>query len=292
MTIDRSGPCVQISKSGFLGHTDSANPKIWLIPYTKEFSLTAEQDSRQPVKELFEGFRQFLKNAAPDGLATGAMQAISLISDLTGTKIGSKLYYARSWAGSKPSKFNLNLEFFRGMTKDWDSYTEVYEPITSLMAATVPYQATGLTMTSPNPSSGDVFASYTSNIVTSGLNFIQITATNIIRGLIGDRSFLENSMDTLNTTTDNLVSGVDNIFSNRTWEISYGWFGSGRESTTPTGFKPFYTLKNCIVDSSTMKFNPMLEYSSTKGFYPISGTIDLSISTQMILTSTDFPSVQ
>jgi hypothetical protein len=256
----------------------------WIIPYGDEFTVSTTQEYVQPIKKMFEE----LKNALVPGASAIAGSTAGIIAKLTmdmqdmlGIKLFNKDYYASAWIGSEPTTFSIKLNFFRGMKNNstWSAYTEVYSYMQEIMKNTVPSYSNEdkgkVILTSAGPSSLEAFADFSTGIVDSliksGISLADPSGVDI--------KTIQSEINAKATTSiQKFIKGQTH-----TWDLEFGYSDGNTEILTHSYIK-FPTL---VMVQSSCSYSPQLA-KSDKGYFPISGSIDLTFKTQSILTSTEF----
>ncbi len=256
----------------------------WIVPYTEEMGLSVNQTYIQPIQKFF-GIIQETASAVTSNLSSlgGAVITSAIaMQDLFGKKLFQRGYYASAWTGSQPASINITLNFFRGISGEWNALEEVFNPIGELMKVTVPIdKVLGFDiMTSPGPTPASVFVTYGSDIVKGALTELR----NV--GSADNKSTLPASEIDKNIEKTKTFNG--------TWDLQYGYF-NGKI------FTKYIQFNKLIIDTSSCTFSSQVEkqekmamthvlpyiYTQDK-YYPISGKITLSMKTQEILVSGDF----
>lgn len=251
----------------------------WCIPFNEQFTISTAQKTRQPVKDFFDNLNNAIVTTIGNSKLAATVKGAEFLYDLLGVRFFQKDYYASSWVGEEPAEISLKLHFFRGMKGDssWDSYTEVYNPISQIMAATVPFDPSNsdLILTAPMPNSLQVFTNFAGSIVESTITSI----SSLVTGAISLSSTTQGKGNNTNmgissqTTVSNLSGG--------TWTLNFGYSSDGRN------IKPYITMGQLICTNSSFSFSPTLAKNGGN-YYPIAGDLNLTFKTQSILVSTDF----
>jgi len=138
----------------------------FVIPYSKEMSMSVAHQTFEPIKEFFDWVRKTVTSAADfadSSLAVGA-DLIFRLQDMLGLKLYNKKYFRQAWAGTKPAAIALTLDFNRGSSGLWDAKAEVYDPIMKLMALGSPQEMFGIedgALSGPIPGAVSAFGAYT-----------------------------------------------------------------------------------------------------------------------------------
>lgn len=247
----------------------------WFAPYSTDVTFTATQTYVQPIKELFQKIAEAGQKATEDFssiLAVGGTISAGL-SDIFGVKFLQDKYYSWAWKGSEPTQFPITLDFFMGVQGSWDAYSEVFYPINKILSATLPKRSdSGFMLTSPGPAPKDVFFDYVTNMFGSdgkgSISGVTYSSTNNTISLAGE-----------NQEKKDITVGTRNI---PVWDLSFGYLPGNI-----TDFVEYFTFKNLIVETATPKFSSQLQ-KKDEGYYPISGSIDLTLKSQSLLVSSGF----
>jgi hypothetical protein len=290
---NKPGPCVRLTKKSV--NSEKGGDVEWIVPFSNETKFTATQKFKKPIKDFFDALKDALVNNADFTGSPLSIVAAELpqILDLFGVKLFSRLYYAQGWVGEEPMPFSVTLDFFRGMRGEWNALKEVYNPIITLIAHTVPYdgvestgQRNGAKIESPSPSSFDVFVAFSEEIITGALTEVANGANAIGVGtVVGPAiSLAKTGVTSLINVLSNISGGRINP-NRRVWRVEFGWCDGNANGV----FIPAYVLDTCIVESSTWSFSTMgeLQKDATGRVLPIKGSVTLSFKTQNIITYGD-----
>ena len=271
------GHYVQLKKSN--------SKLVWRIPSNEDLTITTQQKFRYPLQELYANFSSAITSAMPEGLPTIIATGASFLFDLFGVKIFQRSFYAQGWAGAEPTDLSLELSFFRGMKGSWKAKDEVYDPIMSLMALTVPQDGTvANTLLAPAPSTLEALGNFGIDILNSVVSGLQAAAgvgATIFGDVFGSATSKINGGTLADLAQKRTVDGMLGPL----WTITYG-YGDGKD-TTPNSY---FTLGNLVCQNSSVSFSPQLE-KGADGVYPISGKVKLTFKTQGIMSSTNFQKV-
>jgi len=263
------GPCLKLQYTPqFLGE----NAVSWVVPLGEAtMNLALSQETKEPLKE----FLNLLGDAAKDILSgipkigQGVKIAINIIK-LLGIEVGLKYLYMKSWAGSKPSRTSLKLNFSIGNKKEWNSKKEVYEPMLEIMSCTAP-AGNGFLIESPIPSTLSVFLNYGAAVL-EGIIEVGQKIGNAVSDIFSGRAVNVSDTELINPSNSLLIQ-------DKLWAFEFGYW-DGRE------FKSYFTLNNCIVTESNIVFAKEVQ-KIDNDYYPISGSITLGITSQGIITKED-----
>ena len=264
------------------GYSDATS---WIVPYDEEYQLSTSQELNQPIKKFFEDIQQFVFNEAATQSSAGAevLRTVQNIQNMFGFQLNAKSYYASSWGGELPSELSVELKFAMGNLGKWDAKEEVMTPIMGIMSKTVPSQVLGSsTLSAPLPSGGSVFIHYGTTLLADAIKAGTSLASGIIQtaaSLVGGKTDMLKSATSAFTT--NIDENVRAIYGN-VWNVEFGWCDG-----TASNFKPFYTMKSMVVQSSSCKMSPKVQMIGGSPF-PIAGSITLSMKTEEAMTSLDF----
>lgn len=245
----------------YLRVTDGKSVNL-LVPYNEKFGFKCNQKWYQPLKELYDYVKNLTTNVIENAgagiltdLASGTKRTIETASRIFGYQLFAQGFTAKAWEGSEPINLDLTLNFYFGMDDKFSGKEEVYDKIMNTMGYTVPTLLTGSILKSPGPTGVDVFLDYSKDL----FKIIDSTFTK-------DAS---NAASKSNTTLSN----------NKTWTVELGYYsGSGGN------IKSIFQLSDMVVTSSGFNFSTELDSHG----YPIEGQLNLSMTSQTVIVSSDF----
>lgn len=278
--MNRAGNYIKLVRINPLISTaiSGESTKQWFIPYNSDISLSTQQELIQPIKEAFDTMKKAILTAGNNlnlSFLSAGVKALESMNNIFGIQFFTKMYHQSAWVGETPATFNIKLDFFRGMNNKWNSQVEVVNQMMEIMGNTVPSDTTnGNIIFAPAPTGLDCFTRFATSIVDNATSNTQFSGI----ALMGEN--MSNTQG--NTALTNIIkAGTEG----KTWTVEYGWMENPENDKS---FQKFIGFSNLIVSQSAFSFSPQLERINSSTYVPISGTIDLSLKTQTILTSTDF----
>jgi len=250
----------------------------FIIPYSKEVSMSISHQTFEPIKEFFDFIRKTVTATADfaDSSAAVGADLIFRLQDMLGLKLYNKEYFRQAWMGTKPASLSLSLDFNRGSSGAWDSKKEVYDPIQKLMALCSP-EVFGIGLIGPIPGAISAFASYTAEAITNIATSLGAGKTVVVDAGVD----VEKGKKATDTLQSFITGAASYVKENRTWTIQ---FGRMEDST----FTPYLTFRGLIIKSNSFSYSNKLSQNSNGSFYPIKGSVNLAFETQSIIVSSDF----
>jgi hypothetical protein len=125
----------------------------------QDFSFDIHQDYEDPLAEIMAAAKGSLLGSVVNGL----QGVVDLASLATNVKNITTLSGAKAWKGSSQVSFDLQFNFYMGMTGAYSGKTEVYNPIRALGYIFLPH-SNGF-LTAPGPSYADLLSNQAKTVL-------------------------------------------------------------------------------------------------------------------------------
>jgi hypothetical protein len=237
-----------------------------IVPYSEEFGFSCRQAWFMPLKELYEYLEQVGKDLSK-GFLGSSFNLVKGGLRIFGVQMFTKGFSAKAWEKEEPIDLGLNLKFFLGMNGLWKASEEVYSPIMTLMAKTVPKEGAlkEITLISPGPTGVDVFVDFASDFFKGiGLNKTTSQVATELGATIDSRQGIARTRD---EDTSN------------TWTIEIGYSKDGNKIELP-----FFVLSELVVTNAGFTFSPELDET----LCPINGVLKLNFTAQNLIIASNF----
>lgn len=285
---DTNCTCIKLS----YGQSDAEE---YIIPFSEDFSLTANQEVSRPITELFNKIRETVTSVS-GSLAEGTVEAVVgggiAIQDLLGWRLLGRKYYMSAWKGVKESGLNLKLDLRMGWAGFWDAEKECKEVAYKLMGYTLPTEDNKAVLGAPMPAPIDVYATYGANAVNDALKTIGgfgetlgNEAKKAISSWTADsKKANETSGDYSKSTKYTSAGGVSR--GPRTWHVVFGFWNS--ISGDANKFVDILDAGINIVQTSSLSQSSQVQITGSGKFVPIQMTVNLQMISQDVYTRTMF----
>lgn len=298
----RPGPAIKLE---YYGASQGRNVEPCVFPYYKDFSIGATQETRKPISELYKT----LTDAITQGVSTANSTVSTFIgvaqqlSDIFGVKFAGKGFYALSWKEGSNGDFSLSINLHRGWMDKWSASKEVLEPLMEIKEHTVPYDGdtySGSTLYAPLPATGGVFAEYGAQMLS--------TLPTAIANIADTGKSLTSSIPLIGGVLSGLAEGVSNLaggtgksinsvsgsvldtikstglLGGGMWQVNFGYWDTNK-------FISYFQMVNCVCVGSNLSYSKEMEKDGDT-VSPIIGTLELTMKTQAILTSSQFSKIK
>jgi len=273
----KAGPAIKVKFK-----PNNGNEVSWVVPVSgdKGLTLSIQHKTVKPIETFMSSLFSFLGKAFDGVIIVDALlETAQTLGQTIGMQFGSKWLQAQAWAGSEPTSFNIDMNFFLGNRDNWNAQLSVYEPVKKIMS----YIAPGgdvLALVAPMPSGMDIYAAYGLAALFELGNVIKKIAKSFKPNSTSEDA--EEQLQKVSYEVSKSMSGKQDDFNKilkmNIWDVEFGYVDSHIK------FIPLYKINNLIAKSGVMTFSKDVQKMGGN-YYPISGTVQIKFESLSITTS-------